>query len=289
MDYGGLVKKALDIMWKFKYLWIFGFFLEFGSSGGGVVNFQDKIKLPIGDYIRGDFLEGALMGLIIMLLLVAFLVFVVFLIMYIISQGGLVHCVWRINQGEKSTLRDGWDAGVKNFWRVLGIAVMVIIFMLVAVMVTLLPFVASLIAFKLVGLITGFIFLPIFLALLVTILLVDLFAIRTCVIEGKGVFDSLAAGWNMFRNNLGPSLIVALIGIGSTMVYFFGFVAVGVLLILPFIAMAAINLFTGIALGGMVGLIYIGIVSALWGTYIDSLWTLAYLDIKKLQDQKATA
>jgi hypothetical protein len=289
MDYGGLVKKALDIMWKFKYLWIFGFFLEFGSSGGGVVNFQDKIKLPIGDYIRGDFLEGALMGLIIMLLLVAFLVFVVFLIMYIISQGGLVHCVWRINQGEKSTLRDGWDAGVKNFWRVLGIAVMVIIFMLVAVMVTLLPFVASLIAFKLVGLITGFIFLPIFLALLVTILLVDLFAIRTCVIEGKGVFDSLAAGWNMFRNNLGPSLIVALIGIGSTMVYFFGFVAVGVLLILPFIAMAAINLFTGIALGGMVGLIYIGIVSALWGTYIDSLWTLAYLDIKKLQDQKAMA
>jgi hypothetical protein len=289
MDYGGLVKKALDIMWKFKYLWIFGFFLEFGSSGGGVVNFQDKIKLPIGDYIRGDFLEGALMGLIIMLLLVAFLVFVVFLIMYIISQGGLVHCVWRINQGEKSTLRDGWDAGVKNFWRVLGIAVMVIIFMLVAVMVTLLPFVASLIAFKLVGLITGFIFLPIFLALLVTILLVDLFAIRTCVIEGKGVFDSLAAGWNMFRNNLGPSLIVALIGISSTMVYFFGFVAVGVLLILPFIAMAAINLFTGIALGGMVGLIYIGIVSALWGTYIDSLWTLAYLDIKKLQDQKATA
>jgi hypothetical protein len=287
MDYGGLVKRALDIMWKFKYLWIFGFFLEFGSSGGGVINFQEKIKLPIGDYIRGDFLEGALMGLIIMLLLVAFLVFVVFLIMYIISQGGLVHCVWKINQGEKTTLRDGWDAGVKNFWRVLGIAVMIIIFMLVAVMVTLLPFVASLIAFKLVGLITGFIFLPIFLALLATILLVDLFAIRTCVIEGKGVFDSLAAGWNMFRSNLGPSLIVALIGIGSTMVYVFGFVAVAVLLILPFIAVAAINLFTGIALGGMVGLIYIGIVSALWGTYIDSLWTLAYLDIKKLQEQKA--
>jgi hypothetical protein len=289
MDYGGLVRKALDIMWKFKYLWIFGFFLEFGSSGGGFVNIQEKIKVPIGDYIRGDFLEGALMGLIIMLLLVAFLVFVVFLIMYIISQGGLVHCVWRINQGEKPTLRDGWDAGVKNFWRVLGIAVMVIIFILVAAMVTLLPFVATLITFKLLGLISGFIFLPIFLVLLVTIILVNLFAIRTCVIEGKGVFDSLAAGWNMFRSNLGPSLIVALIGIGSTMVYMFGFVAVGVLLILPFIAMAAFSLFMGIALGGMVGLLYIGIVSALWGTYIDSLWTLAYLDIKKLQDQKAAA
>jgi hypothetical protein len=290
MDYGGLVRKALDIMWKFKYLWIFGFFLEFGSgSGGWFGNLPDKIKAPIGDFVCCGSLEDALVGVIIMLALVALLVFVVFLIMYIISQGGMVHCVWRINQGEKTTLRDGWDAGVKNFWRVLGIAVMVIIFALVAAMVTILPFVATLIAFKLLGLISGFIFLPIFLVLIVTIILVDLFAIRTCVIEGKGVFDSLAAGWNMFRSNLGPSLIVALIGIGSTMAYVFGFVAVGVLLILPFIALAAFSLFMGIALGGMVGLLYIGIVSALWGTYIDSLWTLAYLDIKKLQDQKATA
>jgi hypothetical protein len=64
---------------------------------------------------------------------------------------------------------------------------------------------------------------------------------------------------------------------------------VGVMLILPFIAVGAINLFMGIVLGGIVGLVYIGIVSALWGTYIDSLWTLAYLDIKKLQDQKTAA
>lgn len=290
MDYGGLVRKALDIMWKFKYLWIFGFFLEFGTSGGGWVgNSPDKIKLPIGDFIGCDFLEGALLGVVVMLVLAALLVFVVFLILYIISQGGLVHCVWKINQGENPTLRDGWDVGVKNFWRVLGIAIMIIIFAIGAVLVTLLPFILILIAFKLLGVISGVVLLPIFLVLIFTIMLVDLYAIRTCVIEGKGVFDSLAAGWDMLKTNLGPSVIMALIGIGSTLIYVFGLVAVGLLLILPFIALAALNLFLGIVAGVMVALIYIGLASALWGTYIDSLWTLAYLDMKKLQEQKAMA
>ncbi len=288
MDYGGLVKRALDIMWKFKYLWIFGFFLEFGSGGGGFFgNLPEKIKLPIGDFVRFDFLEGALVGAIVLLVMAALVIFLVFLIMYIISQGGLVHCVWRINTGENPTLRDGWNAGVKNFWRILGIRIIIIIFILGTILITLAPFVLMLIAFKLMGVISGLILLPLFLVVIVAIALVDLYATRTCITEGKGVFDSLGAGWNMLKSNPGPSLIVALIGIGSTLVYIFAFVAVGLLLILPFVAVAAFNLLFGIVSGVLVGLLYIGVVSALWGTYIDSLWTLAYLDIKKLPEQKA--
>lgn len=288
MDYGGLVKRTLDIMWKFKYLWIFGFFLEFGSGGGTwFFNLPEKIKLPVGDFIRYDFLEGVLVGAIVLLVMAALVIFLVFLIMYIISQGGLVHSVWRTSTGENPALRDGWDAGLRNFWRILGIKVIIIIFILGSILITLAPFVLILIAFKLMGVISGLILLPLLLVLIVVITLVDLYATRTCVIEGKGVFDSLGAGWNLLKDNLGPSLIVALIGIGSTLVYIFAFVAVGLLLVLPFVAVAAFNLFFGIVAGILVGLLYIGVVSALWGTYIDSLWTLAYLDIKKLQPQKA--
>lgn len=284
MDYGGLVKRALDIMWKFKYLWVFGFFLEFGSgTGSWFGNLPEKIKLPLG-----DFLSGALVGAIIFLVLVGFFIFLVFLIMYLISQGGLIHCVSRIENGEKPTLRDGWDAGIKNFWRILGISILILIFILGAAVVTLGPFVILLFALKVLGLVSAIVLFPLFLVLLVTIILIDLYATRTCVIEGKGVFESLTAGWEMLKANLVPSLVVGLIGIGSTMVYVFGFVAVGLLLALPFIAVGFINLFFGIFLGVVFGLIYIGVISALWGTYIDSLWTLAYLDIKKLQLQKVT-
>jgi len=289
MDYGRLVKRALDIMWKFKYLWIFGFFLEFGSGGGGWIgNLPEKIKMRVGDFIGGGFLEGALLGVIVLLVLAGLVIFVAFLIMYIISQGGLIHCVSRIEAGENSTLRDGWNAGVKNFWRILGISILILIFILGTALVTLAPFILLLFAFKALGLISAIILFPLFLVFFLALLLIDLYATRTCIIEGKGVFDSLTGGWEMLKNNLIESLVVGLIGIGSTMVYVLGFVIAGLFLALPFIALGLINLFLGIFLGVVVGLIYIGVLSAVWGTYIDSLWTLAYLDIKKLQLQKAT-
>jgi hypothetical protein len=285
MDYGGLVKRALDIMWKFKYLWIFGFFLQFGSgTGGWFGNLPEKIKLPVG-----DLLSGALVGAIILLVLVGLLVFLVFLIMYLISQGGLIHCVWKIESGEKPTLRDGWNAGIKNFWRILGISILILIFIVASAVITLGPFVILIIALKIVGLLSALVLFPVFLVLLVTLILVGLYAERTCVIEGKGVFDSLAGGWETLKSNLGSSLVMALIGIGSTMVYMLGFVIVGLLLALPFVALGLINLLLGIFLGVVVGLAYIGLASAMWGTYIDSLWTMAYMDMKKLETQPANA
>jgi len=209
--------------------------------------------------------------------------------MYLISQGGLIHCVWKIESGEKPTLRDGWNAGIKNFWRVLGISVLILIFILGSGIITLGPFVVLLIALKVVGLLSALVLFPVFLVLLAALLLVNLYATRTCIIEGKGVFDSLSGGWETLKTNLGPSLVMGLIGIGSTMVYVLGFVIVGLLLALPFVALGLINLFLGIFLGVVVGLVYIGLASALWGTYIDSLWTMAYLDMKKLQQQTTNA
>jgi hypothetical protein len=283
MDYGGLVKKALEIMWKFKYLWIFGFFLEFGSGGGSFIgNLPEKLHCPLRDAFG-----GFLMSAILVLIAVGFLVFLVFLIMYIISQGGMIHCVWRMQMGENPSFRDGWDAGIKNFLRILGISILMLILIVMAAVITLGPFVLLIISLKALGILSAFILFPIFLVLLVTLLLVNLYATRVCVIENKGVFDSIGAGWEMLKNNLVPSLVMGLIGIGSTFAYVTGFVLVGLLLAVPFIIIAAINLVTGIFLGVLVGLVYIGIVSAIWGTYIDSLWTLAYLEIKKLSPQAA--
>jgi hypothetical protein len=283
MDYGGLVKKALEIMWKFKYLWIFGFFLEFGSGGGSIFgNLPDKVYHPLRDTFG-----CLLMSAVLILIAVGLLIAIVLLIMYIISQGGMIHCVWRMQMGESPTFRDGWDAGIKNFLRILGISILMLILIFMSAVITIGPFVLLIISLKVLGILSGFILFPIFLVLLVTLLLIDLYATRICVIENKGVFDSITGGWEMLKNNLVPSLVMGLIGIGSTFVYVTAFVLVGLLLAVPFIIIAAVNLVTGIFLGVIVGLVFMGIVSAMWGTYIDSLWTLAYLEMKKLHPQTA--
>jgi hypothetical protein len=296
MDYGGLVKRALDIMWKFKYLWIFGFFVQaLSSGGGGMANWPDdweKFKVPIGrlsdswDGLKvtiGDHIGELALAIILLLILAAFLIFLIFLVLGIISQGGLIHCVSRIQAGEKPTFGDGWSVGIKNFWRMLGIWIIIVILVLASVLLILGPFILIIIASGVLGLLFGLILIPIFMVAVITISLVDFYAVRTCILEGKGVFDSIIGGWETLKNNLSKTIIVTLISIGSTIIYIIGFIMVGLILAVPFILIGIANLFWGIVLGALVGLIYIIIVSGAWGAYIDSFWTLAFLEIKKLK------
>ena len=287
MDYGALVKRALDIMWKFKYLWIFGFFLEFGSGGGGgmgrLPDRFDKCELPTCDFFGGV----SLMSIIIPLIMIALVVFVLFVILYVISQGGLIHCVCRIESGEKPTLRDGWNVGVANFWRMLGIAILMIISVFAAALLGLGPLIGLIIINKILGLLSAMVFIPLFIVLIIAISLIAIYAYRVCIIGGKGVFDSIAGGWEMLTSNLGKTLVVTLISIGSTIVYIIGFLILGFFLALPFIVLGAVNLFLGIALGVIVGLVYIAVASGAWGAYIDSFWTLAFLEMKKLKPEEA--
>jgi len=305
MDYGALVKKALDVMWKFKYLWVFGFFVQVISGGGwGIGRISDKwdrfrmpgghwsdswhglngLKLTIGDHISE-------LGLVIILLLIlaVFLLFLIFLVLGIISQGGLIHCVSRIRAGEKPTLGDGWSVGIKNFWRMLGIWIIIMVLVLASILLILVPFILVIIASGVFGLLFGMFMIPLFILAIIFISLIDFYSTRTCILEGKGVFDSLAGGWETLKNNLGKTIMVTIISVGSTIVYIIGFIIAGLFLAIPFVLIAIGNLFLGIVLGVLAGLIYIIVITGAWGAYIDSFWTLAFLEMKKLKPAEAAA
>jgi hypothetical protein len=301
MDYGGLVKKALDIMWKFKYLWIFGFFVQaLSGGGGGIFNWPDdwgKIKVPSGRWSDGwnglkatigDHIGELTIAIILLLILAAFLIFLIFLVLGTISRGGLIHCVSRIKAGEKPTFGEGWSIGVKNFWRMLGIWIIIVILVLASILLILGPFILIIIASGVFGLLFGMFLIPLFILVIITISLIDFYSTRTCILEGKGVFDSLAGGWKTLINNLGKTIMVTIISIGSIIVYIIGFIMVGLVLAIPFVLIAVANLFLGIVLGVLAGLIYIIVVSGAWGTYIDSFWTLAFLELKKLKSAVGT-
>jgi hypothetical protein len=299
MDYGALVKKALDIMWKFKYLWVFGFFVQALSGGGGGIgrlsDKWDKFKFPVGRWadswnglnglkVTIDNHIGELaIAVILLLILAALVIFLIFLVLGIISQGGLIHCVSRIQSGEKPTLGDGWSVGVKNFWRMLGIWIIIVILVLASVFLILVPFILVIIASGVLGLLFGMFLIPLFILAIIFISLIDFYSTRTCILEGKGVFDSLAGGWETLKNNLSKTIMVTIISIGSTIVYIIGLIVVGLILAIPFVLIAIANPLLGIVLGVLAGLIYIIVVTGAWGAYIDSLWTLAFMELKKLK------
>lgn len=300
MDYGALVKKALDIMWKFKYLWVFGFFVQALSGGGGgmgnLPDKWDKIKLPAcrwsdnWDGLRmtiGDHIGELTIAVILLLILGAFVLFLIFLVLGIISQGGLIHCVSRIQAGERPTLGEGWSVGVKNFWRILGIWIIIVICVLASIFLLLVPFILVIIVSGVFGLLFGMFLIPLFILAIIFISLIDFYSTRTCILEGKGVFDSLAGAWETLKNNLSKTIMVTIISIGSTIVYIIGLVIVALILAIPFVLIGIANPLLGIVLGILTGLIYIIVVTGAWGTYIDSLWTLAFLELKKLKPAEA--
>jgi hypothetical protein len=131
----------------------------------------------------------------------------------------------------------------------------------------------------------GLFFVVLFIALVVAFYIVGQLALRDLVVDGKRVFESIGAGYRLFRRNLGRSLLIWLIqvaiSIGVGIVVLIVFLILGLILIGP-----AVGLFfadytaAGIAVGAIGGLLFLIpylVISGAIGTFNHAYWTLAYL------------
>jgi hypothetical protein len=276
MDYGALVSKSLKIMWKFKYLWLLGFLVSLGEGGGHTFsNFKGKSN------VIDNFLAQP--GILFSLIIFGLLLFIIFTVLYYIAHGGLIHCVNRISRNESTSLGDGWRAGARNFWRLLGIGILILFMIIIALIVFGVPVAIAFLIHRSLGIVSLLFFIPLFLLGLAVILFVDVYADRACVIEGKGVIDSLKEGWNTFKNNLGKSIVVAIISFISGIIYLMLFIAIGLGLVANFfLAWAFAGLILAIIFGILIVLVYTVITEGIFNTYLSAFWTLAYLEMKRL-------
>jgi len=283
MDYGVLVSRALRIMWKYKYLWILGFLVSLGEGGGQViVNFHKKSDLT------SSFLAQP--GIILLLVLSGVFLFVLFLILRYIAHGGLIHCVNRIDRSEPTGLGDGWKAGLRNFWRLFGIGILILLMIISVTVVFAAPVVVAFLIHKTLGILSLVFFIPLFVIALIVICFIDAYADRVCVIEGKGVTDSIKEGWFTFRNNLGKSIFVATISLFSSIVYGTLFILIGLGLVADFfLAWAFAGLIPAMLIGISIMLVYVVITEGIFTTFLSAFWTLSYSEIKGLIPKPAIA
>ena len=64
------------------------------------------------------------MAVIIVFVLLALVLFVIFLALVVISNGGLADSVAAIERGERRRFGSTWRAGTSRFWRVLGYCIL---------------------------------------------------------------------------------------------------------------------------------------------------------------------
>lgn len=300
MDFGEVLSRAWNIIWKYKVLWIFGILAGCTSaagSGGSNSGYRftsetQNLPAPLQNLIfRLENLPQweilLLVGLIILVFLVLFILFVV---LGTVGRIGLIRGTQLADQGaERLTFSELWNESMHYFWRVLGLNLLVglVLFVIFAILV---------IAYVFSGIVTlgiGFICLLPFFCILIPIawfiqVIIEQ-ANNALVLENLRIMDGVRRGWEVVKNNLGTMIIMALIlilGVGLI-----GGLIIGLpfaIIILPALTGAFLGtqnaMNSGLLIAGLCLVAYIPVLLLLSGilrSYISAAWTLTYLRLTR--------
>ena len=302
MNYGDLIRDAVRITWRNRYLWFFGFFVGLGSGGGGGGgggggrDFEEQSSTEIASVSPLAIQQGLFdnVGLIVALVALLLVIFLFFFALYVVSQGGLTESVAAIDRGESRSFSSTWRAGTSYFWGVLGqvlvfLGIALGLLLAVGIPVALLvwgAFITGSTALKVVAVVVAvLVAVALLIVIFIPLAIIRQFARRELVVRGENVLASVGSGYRLFLGNMGRSLLVWLIQLGimlgAGIALIIALVIVGFVLFLPTIILAATGYSTAAILAGVVaGLILVPLLVvavAILGTFNHSYWTLAYL------------
>ncbi|MFH1522727.1 MAG: hypothetical protein ABIE43_02815 [Patescibacteria group bacterium] len=284
--YRDILKNSLKITWDNKYLWFFGFFAALLGSGGeyeiigrglngetssslfpgmrrivetGI--FSSNTFTNIGKLFQNDPVSTIILlviGLII-LVLIGFLMWLT-----IVSQVALVNNSAGIITNKKKEFKDGVISGMKYFWRVLGLNIVIRIIILSAFTLIGLPlvFMASKTGWQTVNVIYIILFI-IFIPIAVSLSFIMKYAICYVVIKGNSFIDSIKNSWQLFIGNWLISIEMAFTLFFINFIAGLGIILAILIITIPFLFLAFL-LYKFIALAGFWIMAGIGIILLLF-------------------------
>lgn len=297
MQYGDLISRSLQIFWRHKYLWLLGAlggseaagggFGPLGNAGSGAGNGTGQTGPP--SELSQWFVDALPLLIVLGVLLVLFLIG--YFLISCVTTGALVRGAAEHDAERPFALSAAWQAGVRTFWPILGLRVLVFLLALVAVGVLAGVFVVGIvsavndqIAGAVVAFVLGATALLVFIVLAIAASIVLTLTIRSIVLEQRSVFAALGRGLRLLSERLGRTLLVWLLSIVLGIVV--GLIGALALLVLalPFAAVA-LAVYAAAGLAGMLTaaavLIFLFILISILvggaiGSYISIYWTLAF-------------
>ncbi|HEY5901083.1 MAG TPA: hypothetical protein VIU39_00935 [Anaerolineales bacterium] len=291
-DFGGVLTRAGQILWKYKILWIFGIFASCSRTSGPNFNWNTSRNdfpqnSPFNNPSAAQQWASQYWWVIALIVLVILALIVLAVLLGTIGRIGLIRGTLQAEEGAQSlAFNDLFGGSMPYFWRVFGLTLLIGLLFLVSFLVLAVPFTAF-------GVLTaglGFLcFLPLICILAIVAMAVNLvveLANVAIVRENLGIADGWRRGWELARLNPGPVILMAIIlGVIS-------FVA-GLFIVIPIIAIvvpAAIGTAVGanagnpnwmpLIIGGICFAAFLPVaifINGLWNTFVGSAWTLTYL------------
>lgn len=309
MKYGDIIKRAWTITWRYKALWVLGIFAGVsgcqgggGSGGGGGNTGFDQPGGAGPDFLSQDFQRFIGIAIVLGIALVA--IGLIWFILSLAAEAGLVYAVNEIERRKEPRLGDAWRVGWHNWGRVFGIRFLLGIPTLLLVLVFIGVFLATIIpvaqsgnfepgpeAFGgvIVSICGAFICgLPLLVLVIVVADLLALTGIRYAVLGDRGVFDSIGSAWKAMRARLKDHALTYIIGgalnAAASFVIAIPIVILGVALLVPTV-MAAEGNEPGTAFVGAVAVFVLITVAlsmlfnGIWGTFSSAYWTLFFRSV----------
>jgi hypothetical protein len=302
MDYGKVLSRAWQITWRWKILWILGFLSAMGQGWNWGGNPSYSTDASDWGYRFQGYVPPRVWAVIAGVACLVLLIGIALWVVSIIARGGLIAGVQQVEDEGSTGFRQAWRVGVKRFWTLFGISILTAIPIFILVVAGIAALVAVFVgsgfaidarnnAIGGLGIATGILCGGLFCCGMIVVGIVlsqiQIYADRAAVLEGLGWIDAFKRGWQVIRENLGPTiifwLIFLVIGLIIAAVIFGGVLVVTV----PFIGVATNIqpdwwLTVPICFGGLLALIVGGLISAIVQTFTSSTWTLVYRELTGL-------
>ena len=308
MDYGKVLSRAWEITWRWKVLWILGFLVSLGSGGGGggspsYTFTGNDVEEWTHEYLAPEAIAGIL-ALVAGVVCLAFVVAIALWVISVMARGGLIAGVQQVEDEGSTSFLQAWRVGRGKFWTLFGISILAAIPLLILVlgMVVLLVLgIVGAVGFsETAELLAGGSILAaiacacgMFCGLFILAIVLDqirVYAERAAILEDMGWIDAFKRGWEVLKENLGPTIIFWLIFLAIGL--FFAALIIGgmfVLAIPMFLAFTQVDpgpwLVVPICCGGLIVFILAALINAIVQTFTSATWTLAYREMTGLVPQ----
>lgn len=292
MDFGYVLKRAGEIVWKFKILWLFGILASCGqasgtsgsNSGYRFTSQDSSVFYDVEQYIRQ--INPAIITLLVIIgIIVAIILILLAILLGTVGRVGLIRGTVKAEQGAgKLTFGELWRDGLAYFWRVFGLNLIFGLIIIISVLV--IAFFGIILSIGTLGIFVVCL-LPLICLLIPLMWLVGILiqqANVALVVENLGIVEAIKRGWQVFIEHIGSMIVMGLIlsiGIG---------VIGGLLIGLPLLAVATPavlgittgvveNIQNGIIASTLLFLVYLPfllVFSGILRAYTESAWTLTY-------------
>lgn len=303
MDYGEILSKAWQIIWKHKILWLFGLFAGCaaqGGSNGGQINYRvnngNEVP-PQMQHLFDNIASWQVALLVGVILLIVLILFVLAITLGTIGKAGLIEgTLTGMERDQSLTFREVWNTSMPYFWRLLGLNLIVglgitaVLFLLgiLAVVFTVGTFGIGLLC--LLPLLC--VFIPLWWALGIYIQQANL----ALVVEDLSIPQAFQRGWQVLSENPAEIIIMGLIlGLGGGIINLLIAAPMGFALA-PFVGSLILGgeraLRSGVLMAGLCLVGYLPILLLLGSVlqaYLQSAWTLTYVALTGSPDTAVTS